>query len=411
MFQLDVKSAFLHGPLQEEVYVQQPPGYIIEGKEHLVYKLSKALYGLKQAPRAWNKRIDSFLFKQQFEKCEVEHGVYVKESRDGNLVIICLYVDDLLITGSNPRGIAEVKRVLEAEFEMTDLGKLSYFLGMEFSYTPTGLLMHQSKYAKELLIKYNMNSCNPVSSPVETNLRLTNDEGGEAVDATQCKQIVGSLRFLCNTRPDLIYGVGLVSRFMSNPKKSHMLAAKRLLRYVKGTTDFGVLFPLKLQKPELELTGYADSDFGGDLVERKSTSGYLFLLNGAAVSWCSKKQPVIALSNCEAEYISSSYAACQAVWLEELIKEMKIKIRSPLQLKVDNISAISLSKNPVSHGRSKHIEVRFHFLRNLVTKKRLKLEYCRTELQLADAFTKALKIGRFEELRKKMGIESLRNLS
>ncbi|CAL0321854.1 unnamed protein product [Lupinus luteus] len=293
---------------------------------------------------------------------------------------------------------------------MTDLGKLSYFLGMEFSYMAAGIVMHQSKYAKEVLKRFSMETCNPVTSPVEVSLKLTKDEEGEAVDETIFKQMVGSLRYLCNSRPELSYGVGLISRFMCQPKKTHLLAAKRVLRYVQGTYDHGILFRTQKQKLELELEGYADSDYGGDLVERKSTSGYLFLLNKSPISWCSCKQKVVALSSCEAEYISACYAACQAIWLEELLAEMRMKTSS-LELKLDNISAINLAKNPVSHGRSKHIEVRFHYLRELVSKEKLKLVYCRTDDQLADLFTKPLKPERFENLKKEIGVVSLKNMN
>ena len=411
LFQLDVKSAFLHGPLEEEVYVQQPPGFIVKGREQQVYRLRKALYGLKQAPKAWNRRIDSFLHKLSFTKCTVEHGVYVRESEHEGLLIVCLYVDDLLVTGSNLKEIEVFKKVMEAEFEMTDLGKLSYFLGMEFTYTPAGLIMHQKKYVRELLKRFNMGSCNSVTSPIDVNIKLTKDEEGEAVDETLFKQIVGSLRYVCNSRPDLCFGVGLISRFMSSPRKVHLLAAKRLLQYLAGTADHGILFPFGRKKSELELIGFVDSDYGGDLIERKSTSRYLFLINNAPIAWCSKKQPVIALSSCEAEYISGSYAACQAVWLEELLKEIKIRVKTPLQLKIDNVSAINLAKNPVSHGRSKHIEVRFHFLRDLVNKERIEVVYCNTELQLADILTKALKNERFEDLRRQIGVVSLKYLT
>lgn len=411
LFQLDVKSAFLHGSLDEEVYVQQPPGFTVKGKEHQVFRLRKALYGLKQALRAWNKRIDSFFSRLKFIKCTVEHGVYVKGGMGEDMIIICLYVDDLLVTGSNLKEINEFKQIMEAEFEMTDLGKLSYFLGMEFAYTTKGLVMHQKKYAGELLRKFNMVNCNAAASPIEVNLKLTSDEDGEIVDETLFKQIIGSLRYICNSRPDLSFCVGLISRFMGKPRKTHMMAVKRILRYVQGTTDYGVMFPIGRLKSELELIGYTDSDYCGDLVERKSTSGYLFLLNDAPISWCSKKQSVVALSSCEAEYVAGSFAACQGVWIEELLRELKIVMKTPLQLKIDNVSAINLSKNPVSHGRSKHIEVRYHFLRDLVNKERVILQYCNTEVQLADFLTKALKVDRFEALKKKAGIVSLRDLT
>ena len=190
-----------------------------------------------------------------FTKCIVEHCVYVKEGTKGDLVIICLYVDDLLVTGSNIKDTKNFKKIMEAEFEITDLGRLSYFLGMEFTYTAVGMIVHQKKYAGEILKRFNMISCNAVMSPIEVNLRLARDESGDAVDETKFKRIIGSLRYLCNSRPDLDYSVGLVSRFMSNPKKLHMLATKRLLRYIQGTTDYGILFPIRQQKSELEVVG------------------------------------------------------------------------------------------------------------------------------------------------------------
>ncbi|XP_017417647.1 secreted RxLR effector protein 161-like [Vigna angularis] len=196
---------------------------------------------------------------------------------------------------------------------MTDLGELNYFLGMEFTCTETGLILHQRKYVKELLERFNMFVCNPARSPIEVNLKLMNDKNETDSEETLFKQIVGSLRFLCNSRPYLSYSVGLISRFMRKPRRTHMLAAKRVLRYVKGPADFGILFPFGKRNADegsLELIGFTDSDHGGDCVERKSTSGYMFMLNGSPISWCSKKQPVVALSSCEAEYIAGSYAAC-----------------------------------------------------------------------------------------------------
>lgn len=322
-----------------------------------------------------------------------------------------MYVDDLLVTGSNPESVEWFKRTMATEFEMTDLGKLSYFLGLEFAYTPAGLVMHQKKYIGEMLKRFNMSSCNAVANPMEVNQKLDRDESGEPVNETAFKQIIGSLRYLCNSIPELSFGVGLISRFMSSPKRSHMLAAKRVLRYIQGTPDHGVLFPFGKQDSEARIVGFADSDYGGDPVERKSTSGYIFLLNKAPVSWCSKKQSVVALSSCEAKYISGSFAACQAMWIAQLLYELKMIIKEPMELRIDNISAINLSKNPISHGRSKHIEIKFHFLRDLVSKGRIAVVHCRTEQQLADAMTKALKNDRFEELRKAIGVVSLKCLT
>ncbi|WJX50083.1 hypothetical protein P8452_36436 [Trifolium repens] len=386
LFHLDVKSAFLNGPLKEDVYVKQPPGFELKGKEDKVFKLHKALYGLKQAPRAWNKRIDNFLVMQGFRKCSVEYGVYVKKSDDKHMLIICLYVDDLLVTGSSLVEIKNFKSQMQSEFEMTDLGKLTYFLGME--------LLETSRV-----------------TPADTKVKIEDDDTSEAVDSTMFRQLVGSLRYLCQSRPDISYAVGYISRFMSKPLKSHFLAAKRILRYINGTVHYGVLFPYSSNRETLELVGFSDADWCGDKIERKSTSGYLFKFQGAPVSWCSKKQSVIALSSCEAEYVAGSLASCQANWLQSLLSEMGIIEDITVVLNLDNKSAINLAKNPISHGKSKHIETRFHFLRDQVSKGKLKLEFCSSEDQQADILTKVVKRDQFLKLRREIGVVNFESLN
>jgi hypothetical protein len=310
---MDVKSAFLNGPIEEEVFVTQPPGYEVKNQENKVYRLKKALYGLKQAPRAWNRRIDKFLIDIGFVKCVTEHGVYVKKHDEKGLIVMCLYVDDLLITGSNDKYISEFKSDLKREFEMTDPDHMTYFLGIEFLRTDQGILMHQTRYAKEILKKFEMDKCNSALSPVEPRLQLSKSTEEEDVDPTSYRQLIGSLRYLCNTRPNLAYSVGIVSRFMDKPKSSHLIAVKRILRYVKGTIDYGVFFPANDRKNECKLMGYTDSNWCGDVEDRKSTAGYIFYFGEAPISWCSKKEPVVALSSCEAEYIAASLSTCQVI--------------------------------------------------------------------------------------------------
>ncbi|GAU33196.1 hypothetical protein TSUD_206550 [Trifolium subterraneum] len=408
---MDVKSAFLNGPLDEEVYVSQPPGFEVDAQKDKVYKLQKALYGLKQAPRAWNKRIDTFLHKEGFVKCSVEFGVYMKGNDVSDAILICLYVDDLLITGSNNNCIEKFKGRLKNEFEMSDLGKLNYFLGLEFLYEPNGIVLHQKKYIADVLKRFHMEHCNEAETPMEANLKLSKGEDEQAVDATLFKQVVGSLRFICNTRPDINYAVGSVSRFMSNPKASHMVAAKRILRYLKDTQDFGLAFPTSNKESKIELEGFSDSDWCGDKEDRRSTSGYWFRFKNSPISRSSRKQSTVALSSCEAEYVAAAQAACQAVWLESLLDELKIKYVKPVKLNVDNKSAISLARNPIAHGRSKHIETKYHFLREQVSKEKLTVEYCKTDVQIADILTKPLKADRFKELRKMLGITQMEKLN
>lgn len=402
MHHMDVKSAFLNGPLEEEVYVSQPPGFEIKGSEEKVYRLNKALYGLKQAPRAWNRRIDGFLMKLGFLKCTTEHGVYIKGSNTTNLTVVCLYVDDLLVTGNNETEIANFKGEMMREFEMTDLDLISYFLGIEFKRTDEGVIMHQGRYARDVLKKFRMVDCNSADTPTATGVNLVKDPNEEEVDVTLYRQMVGSLRYLCCTRPDLLYVVGLISRYMENPKLSHFRAAKRIMRYVKGTLDYGILFPSAAKK--CNVLGYSDSDWCGDKSDRKSTTGYVFFYGDAPISWSSKKEQVVALSSCEAEYIAAAMAACQAQWLDNIFGELKMKEKGAITLMVDNKSAINLAKHPVAHGRSKHIETRFHFLREQVTKGKLSVKYCPTTVQVADIFTKPLKIDQFKELRSRLGV-------
>jgi hypothetical protein len=211
--QLDVKSAFLNGRLEEEVYIEQPEGFLVKGKEDHVLKLNKALYGLKQAPRAWNMRIDEFLNKNGYSKCTVEHGIYVKGTSQARLCIICLYVDDLLITGSSQDEMDKLTKLLSSEFDMTNLGSLKYFLGLEFTKNKSGILIHQKKYVSDILKRFNMINCNPANTPMETASNLGNDDEGSSVNNTLYKQMVGSLRYACNSRPDICYSVGIVGRY------------------------------------------------------------------------------------------------------------------------------------------------------------------------------------------------------
>ncbi|WVY97014.1 hypothetical protein V8G54_029165 [Vigna mungo] len=392
--QMDVKLAFLNDPLEEE-----------KGEEVKVFKLNKALYGLRQALRACNARINAWLIKNDFQKCTVEFGVYVKQSDQQGTLLICLYVDDLLITSSKAEAIDEFKTKMKGDFEMTDLGSLGYFLGLEFLRTHEGMFVHQKRYIGEILKRFGMESCNSVSTPVIANIKLDLQPNDEKVDTTLFKQIVGSLRYVCNSRPDICYSAGLTSRFMGDPRQTHLSTAKHILRYLKGTIEYGLFYPKRFEGITGNLEAWSDSDWCGDQTDRRSTFGYVFKYMGSTFSWCSKKQSVVALSSCEAEYIASFETACQSAWLEIMLEELTIECCRPIQLWVDNKSAINLVKNPVSHGRSKHIETRFHYLREQVNKRKLEMMYCSTEDQTAHIFTKTLCQTHFEKLRDKLGVK------
>ncbi|CAM8958294.1 unnamed protein product [Rhodiola kirilowii] len=240
-----------------------------------------------------------------------------------------------------------------------------------------------------------------VRTPVAERMEMMKEGTGELVNPTYFKSIVGSLRYLTSTRPDIVYGVGLISRFMEKLQQSHLLAAKRILRYISGTIDYGIMYS---HTEEFCLTGFTDSDWAGDVETRKSTSGYAFYLGDGVISWSSKKQQVVALSTAEAEYIAVTTAACQAVWLRRILEDLKHKQEGPTKIMCDNKSAIALAKNPVFHGRSKHIGIIYHYIRELVKDGEIELEFCKTDEQVADIFTKDLSSDKFELFRYMLGV-------
>ena len=397
---LDVKLAFLNGEIEEEIYVHQLVGFIKKGKEDYVLKLKKALYGLKQAPRAWNYKLDCVLRSMGFIRSVGDQEVYILKNVQDKL-LVGVYVDDLIITGSNTEGIEEFKTSMKTQFEMTDFGLLNSYLGIEVIQEETEIKMCQASYALKVLDEFNMKECNPAKTPMEYRLKLNREGEGEEVDSTYYRKLIGCLRYLTLTRPDLIFSVSYLSRFMSKPHSNHMSAAKRVLRYVKGTTDYGLMY--KSHK-DSRIIGFCDSDYAGDQDDRKSTSGYIFFIGLNPISLNCSKQKVVPLSSCEAEYISSTSAVCQGVWMSRFLHELMEEFIEIFDLCIDNKSAIEISRNPVFHGRTKHIEVRYHFIRNCVEEGKVKVKYIRTEEQLADLFTKPLGITKFLEFRKKIGV-------
>ena len=400
IYQMDVKSAFLNGVLEEEVYIEQPPGYVVKRQEDKVLKLKKALYGLKQAPRAWNSRIDKYLQENGFTKCPHEHVLYVK-IKEGNILIVCLYVDDLIFTGNNPNTFEEFKKAMTREFEMTDIGLMAYYLGVEVKQREDGIFISQEGYAKEILKKFKMDDCNPISTPVECGIKLSKYDEAEKVDVTLFRSLVGSLRYLTCTRPDILYATGLVSRYMENPTTTHFKAAKRILRYLKGTINYGLFYSTT---NDYRLVGYSDSDWAGDVDDRKSTTGSVFFMGETAFTWLSKKQAIVTLSTCEAEYVAATSCVCDAIWLRSLLKELGWPQGEPTKVYVDNKSAMELAKNPVFHNRSKHIDTRYHYIRECIARKEVQVEYVKSQDQIADIFTKPLKHEDFTKLRSLLGM-------
>jgi len=400
---MDVKSAFLNGDLKEEVFEQQPPGCTVAGEEGKVYRLHKALYGLRQAPRAWNAKVDNTLKALGFQQSAHDAAMYERGS-GRTVLLVGVYVDDLIITGAAEDEVEAFKAQMKI-FDMSDLGALSFYLGVEVHQHATRITLRQTHYAKRILELGGMEGCNPTNTPMEERLRLSKNSTTALVDPTHYRRLIGSLRYLVHTRPDLAYAVGFVSQFMEQPTVEHQGAVKQILRYLTGTLDFGLDYTKALGGTRF--IGYTDSDLAGDVDTSKSTSGSLFFLGSCLVSWHSIKQKVVALSSCEAEYIAASTATTQALWLSRLLAELLGRGVEVVELKMDSKSALALAKNPVFHEKSKHIRIKYHFLKSCLEDGTIKAEHLSTTDQLADILTKSLGKAKFQEMRGRIGLRQI----
>jgi hypothetical protein len=300
---MDVKNDFLHVDLQEKVYMEQSLGYVDQTHPNLVYKLKKVLYSLKQTPRAWLNKIGQNLVTSGFHTSNADFSLYVKK-RDRGIMVIDIYVDDLIIIRDNDVDILDLKKLLKQTFEMKDLGELRYFLGIEVIQSPKGIWLLQRQYALNKLSEYGMMRCKPISISLQQNVKLSADEGDLVEDTTMYRHIVGNLIYMTITRPDLNYAVGMVSQFMQTPRKPHLDVVRRILRYIKHILQCGIFYEAKSQ---LQVHGYTDVDWADNVSDRRSTSGFMYSFGNGAVSWSSKKQPTITLSNMEAEYKGVAY--------------------------------------------------------------------------------------------------------
>jgi hypothetical protein len=400
---MDVKTAFLNGDLEEEVYMDQPEGFQEVGKEDLVCRLKKSLYGLKQAPRAWNIKLHEELSKLGFIRLEADHSVYARGSSNGQTYLL-VYVDDMLIVGSCHEVVKEMKKDLSKVFTMTDLGEASYFLGLEFSRDRGArrIYLHQGGYIAKMLEKYGMADCRPVRTPFPSGLKLPPGEEG-VFPLQQYQSAVGSLMYLMvGTRPDLAFAVGAVSQFMACPTKTHWEAVKHIFRYVSATTQLKLA--LGQSKGEPKVVGYSDADWGANDINRRSISGYAFKLGDGAISWASKKQTSVALSSTEAEYMALTQACKEAIWIKRYLMELGVQREGPLVIRADNQSCIALARNPEFHARTKHIDIQYHFIREKVEGGEVALEYCSTKAMVADVLTKPTTRDKHEWCTKALGL-------
>lgn len=398
---MDISNVFLHGTLEEEVYLQQPQGFIDAHHPTHVCRLHKALYGLKQAPRAWFSTFSQFLLTKGFKSSHCDSSLFVLQTLTA-ITILIIYVDDILLTGSDPSFITKLVSQMHASFAMKELGNMSYFLGISVTATAQGYFLSQHKYALEILDKAGMSTCKPYPSPMDVKPILSPTDAALFPDPSLYRGLVGALQYMTITRPDLALAVNSACQHMHQPSIGDFKTVKRLLRYLKGTLTHGMVFSLG----DFTLTAYSDSDWAGCSLDRRSTTGYCVFLGPNLISWTAKKQPTVARSSTEAEYRALAQTAAQLSWLIMLLRDFGlVSVPSPV-LWCDNLSALALAANPVFHARSKHIEVDYHFVREKVMARQLIVRHIPTSEQLADLFTKPLSVARFNYLKDKLMVQS-----
>ncbi|GMI79954.1 hypothetical protein HRI_001664700 [Hibiscus trionum] len=401
LHQLDIKNAFLNGNLEEEVYMEIPSGVKGTGQPQKVCKLAKSLYGLKQSPRAWFERFTKVILKNGFKQSSADHTLFSKVTSSNKRVILIVYVDDIIMTGDDEEEVSKLKNFLSREFEIKDLGSLRYFLGMEVARTSKGLIINQRKYILDLLKETGLLGCKPADTPMEAGLKFNKPGTGLAADKGLYQRLVGKLIYLSLTRPDISFPVNVISQYMTEPRQEHMDAAKRILRYLKGTPGHGLFFK-KSQDRTVKI--YTDSSWAGELTDRRSTSGYCSFVWGNLVTWKSKKQTVVSRSSAEAELRALALGICEGIWLLKFLRELGMAQDESFEIFCDNQSTIQIAKNPVQHDRTKHIEIDRHFIAEKLAKGTVSLNYIPTEEQVADTLTKPLPKALFSNFLSKLGL-------
>ncbi|KAI3759044.1 hypothetical protein L6452_06617 [Arctium lappa] len=354
VYQMDVKSAFLYASIEEEVYVCQPPGFENPNYPDRVYKLKKALYGLHQAPRAWYDTMSSYLLENGFERGVIDKTLFIKRKKK-DILLVQIYVDDIIFGSTRDNMCKEFEELMHQRFKMSSMGELTFFLGLQVQQKSDGIFISQSKYVQDILTKFGFSDSKPASTPMETHKQIIADLEGEDMDVHHYRSMIGSLMYLTASRPDIMFPVCVCARFKVRPKQSHYQAVKRIFRYLKGQPRLGLWYP---HDSSFDLLAYSDSDLGGANLDRKSTSGGCQFLGARLVSWQCKKQTTMSTSTTEAEYIAAASCCSQ-------------------------------------HSKTKHIEIRYHFIRDCNEKKLIQVVKVHTDNQFADLFTKTFDVGRF----------------
>ncbi|KAI3790995.1 hypothetical protein L2E82_04493 [Cichorium intybus] len=390
VFQMDVKCAFLHGELDREVYIQQPPGFEDPNFPHHSFKLQKAVYGLKQAPRAWYATLSTFLEESGFKRGSIDQTLF-RKIFNKHLLIVQIYVDDIIFGSTDESLSVKFADLMKSKFEMSMIGEMTTFLGLQIKQSNDGIFINQENYVKNLLTRFSMDKSNTAKTPMAFGYKIDADLNGKPVDQKRYRGMIGSLLYLTASRPDIMFSTCVCARYQANPMESHVIAVKRIFKYLKGTPKLGLWYPAK---SDFQLNAFTDSDYGGCKLDRKSTSGSCQFLGGRLVSWSSKKQSCVSTSTAEAEYVAAASCCSQVIWMQTQLRDYGFRV-SQIPIFCDSTSAIAISHNPVHHSMTKHIDIRYHFIKDNIQKGHIELHFINTEDQIADVFTKALDETKF----------------
>nr|GFB30977.1 retrovirus-related Pol polyprotein from transposon TNT 1-94 [Tanacetum cinerariifolium] len=399
---MDVKTTFLNGPLKGEVYVAQPDGFVNPDNPEKDYHLRKALYGLKQAPRAWYDELSKFLISKGFTKGTIDPTLFtIRYGED--IQLVQFYVDDIIFGSTNPKYTKRFEKLMHSRFEMSSIGEMKFFLGLQIHQSPSGIFINQAKYTLKILHKHGMDKGQSFSTPMATKPKLDADLSGNPVDQTEYRSKIWSLMYLTSSRLDIVQAVCFCARYQSRPTKKHLKEVKRIFRYLRGTVNMGLWYPKDFS---FELTTFSDADHVGCIDSRQSTSGGIQFLGDKLVSSMSKKQNCTEMSSAEAEYVALSASCAQVMWMRTQLQDYGFNYNK-IPLYCDSQSVITISCNPVQHSCTKYIYTQYHFIKEQVENGMIELYFVRTEYQLADMFTKALPKDWFKYLVRQIGMRCL----
>ncbi|GKA56892.1 retrovirus-related pol polyprotein from transposon TNT 1-94 [Tanacetum coccineum] len=398
VYQDGCKCAFFMGKKNcfffKEVYVSQPLGFIDPKYPQKVYKVVKALYGLHQAPRAWYATLSTFLLKNGYKRGTIDKTLFIKKDKH-DIILVQVYVDDIIFGSTKKSWCDEFEALMQSRFQMSSMGELTFFLGLQVKQKEDGIFISQDKYVAEILKKFDFVNVKTASTPIETQKPLVKDEEASNVDVHLYRSMIGSLMYLTASRPDIMFAVCACSRFQVTPKSSHLSVVKRIFRYLKGKPKLGLWYP---RVSSFDLESYSDSDYAGANLDRKSTTGGCQFLGRRLISWQCKKQTIVATSTTEAEYVAAASCCGQVLWIQNQMLDYGFNFMNT-KIYIDNESTICIVKNPVYHSKTKHIAIRHHFIRDAYEKKLIQVLKIHTDDNVADLLTKAFDVSR-ESLRR-----------